>query len=557
MPVVTISPALLCRLMGKTLSEAEIARVLAELGCDIEEIDSQTGALKINLLPARPDLFDVCGLARALKGYLGIETGLAEYRFPDSGILVWVKPGLEEVRPFIASAVVRGLRFDDELVGVVMDLQENLHWGLGRDRRRASIGIYDLNTITPDIVYQPVRPDGVRFVPLGGSTLQTPEEILATHPKGQAYRHLLDGLSLYPLLADSKNRVLSMPPIINSEQTRVTPQTADIFIDVTGPEPDAVCRTLNVIAAVFADLGGRVERVKVQYPDGRVWNTPEMSPEPMVLELAEVRKIIGISLDTDEAAQLLRRMRYGAEPLSDRQIRVLVPPYRSDVMHTRDLIEDIAIAYGYHRLKPEILPTVTASQPRQLEEFCALVRRVMTGLGFIEIMSLNLSSPEAQFAKLGIADDSRTVVLENPISVEQRILRRHLLAGIMETFSFNSTQPYPQKIFEIGDIFTIEPQAETGARSRRHLGFGIADARTGFAELRQVLEALFREMDWELNLTPDDRMPFIAGRSAAIISPAGVALGYGGEIHPEILERLGVGVPVVLAEVEIEALLRS
>ncbi len=554
MPVVAISPALLCRLVGKTLPAAEIARVLAELGCDVEGVDSQTGGLKINLLPARPDLFDVCGLARALKGYLGIETGLAEYRFPDSGVRVRVEPGLESVRPFIASAVVHGIRLNDELVALIMDLQENLHWGLGRDRRRASIGIYDLNTITPDIVYQPVRPDGVMFVPLGGSTLQTPQEILTTHPKGQAYRHLLEGLPVYPLLADSKNRVLSMPPIINSEETKVTPQTTDLFIDVTGPEPDAVKRTLNVIGAVFADLGARVEKVWVEYPDRTVWQTPEMSPESMVLEPAEVSQVIGISLDSDETVRLLRRMRYDAETIPDGRIRVLVPAYRSDVMHTRDLIEDIAIAYGYHRLRPEILPTVTASQPRQLEELCALVRRVMAGLGFIEIMSLNLSSPEAQFEKLGMADDGRTVVLENPISVEQRILRRHLLAGIVETFSLNSTQPYPQKIFEIGDIFAIEPQAETGVRSWRHLGFGIAEARTGFAELRQVLEALFREMDRDLNLTPADRMPFIAGRSAAIISPAGVVLGYGGEIHPEILERLGIGVPVVLADVKLEGL---
>lgn len=556
MPVVAIPSALLCRLVGRTLADEELARVLAELGCDVEGIDSQTGTLRLNLLPARPDLFDVCGLARALKGYLGIETGLADYRFPDSDIRVRVKPGLEGVRPFIASAVVRGVRFSDELVAVIMDLQENLHWGLGRDRRRASIGIYDLNTVTPDIIYQPVKPDGVSFVPLGGDKPQTPQEILETHPKGQAYRHLLEGLPVYPLLADSQDRVLSMPPIINSEETKVTPQTTNLFIDVTGPEPDAVKRTLNVIGAVFADLGARVERVLVDYPDGTVWQTPEMSPEVMVLELSEVRQVIGISLDSEETVRLLLRMRYGAEPLPDGKIRVLVPPYRSDVMHTRDLIEDVAIAHGYHRLKPEILPTVTASRPRKLEELGALLRRIMTGLGFIEIMSLNLSSPEAQFEKLGIPDDGRTVILENPISVEQRILRRHLLAGIMETFSRNITHAYPQKIFEVGDSFETDPQAETSARSRRQLALGIADARTGFAELRQVLEALCRELDRELRFAPEDRMPFIPGRSA-VITAAGERAGYGGEVHPEVLERLGIGVPVVLAELDLERLFGS
>lgn len=557
MPVVAIPPTLLCRLAGRTFSDEEIIRVLGELGCDVEGFDSQTGMLKINLLPARPDLFDVCGLARALKGYLGIETGLVQYHFPDSGVLLRVEPGLEAVRPFIASAVVHGLRFNDELVGVIMDLQENLHWGLGRDRRRASIGIYDLDTITPDIVYRPVKPDGVKFVPLGGDSPQTPQEILAHHPKGQAYRHLVQGFPVYPLLADSRNRVLSMPPIINSDDTKVTAKTSNLFIDVTGPEPDAVNRTLNVICAVFADLGGKVARVTVKYPNGETRATPDMSPTGMLLDPAEVGRVIGVRMDIQEIVQLLLRMRYGAEPGSNGTIRVLVPAYRSDVMHTRDLIEDVAIAYGYHRLKPEVLPTVTASQPRKLEEWCALVRRVMNGLGFIEIMSLNLSSPEAQFEKLGIGDDGRTVVLENPISVEQRILRRHLLAGIMETFSLNLTQSYPQKIFEIGDVFAIAPQAETGAQSLRALGFGIADAKTGFAELRQTLEALFREMDWNLQFTPEDRMPLIPGRSAAILDANGTRVGFGGEVHPEILERFGIGVPVVMAELQIETLFTS
>ncbi|MGB9742920.1 MAG: phenylalanine--tRNA ligase subunit beta [bacterium] len=555
MPVVSIATDLLCQLMGRRLEAEELGRILTELGCDVEGIDAQTAALKINLLPVRPDMFDVCGLARCLKGYLGIETGLPEYRFPDSGIRVEVKPGLEKVRQFIAAAVARGLRLDDQLVGVIMDLQENLHWGLGRDRRRASIGIYDLNTVEPDFTYGPVLPDGVRFVPLGGVEPQTPAEILQTHPKGQAYRHLLQNCSVYPLLADRRGEVLSMPPIINSEPTRVSEKTTDLFIDVTGPEPAAVAKTLAVIAAVFADLGARVERVTVIYPDNRREHTPDMTPAMMVLTGEETCQVIGISLTPEQIAGFLQRMRYGARVLPEGKIQVLVPAYRSDVMHTRDLIEDVAIGYGYHNLTPALIPTLTPSRPLPLEERCTLLRRAMTGLGFIEIMSLVLSSPEAQFERLNLKDDGQTVVLENPISIEQRILRRHLLTGIMDTFRLNSTQPLPQKLFEIGDVFRLNPAAETGAQTQRRLGFGIADAQAGFADVRSVIEALAREMDWPLKLTADDRMPFITGRSAAIIDEQGATAGWCGEVHPEVLERFGLTVPVVLAEIEIGRLL--
>lgn len=551
MPVISISPPLLQQLIGKPLSDEELLQVLSELGCDVEGIDAQTGMLKLNLLPARPDLFDVCGLARAIKGYLGIQTGLPRFQFCDSNIKVRVQPRLETVRPFIAGAVVRGLKFDEELVALIMELQENLHWGLGRDRRRASIGIYDLNTVKPDFVYQPVEPEGVKFVPLGGDSAWTPQEILQNHPKGQAYAHLLKGCSVYPLLVDSQNRVLSMPPIINSEQTRVTSNTRDIFIDVTGPERFTVNKTLSVIAAVFADLGGEVQTVTIERPEPETEKTPDMNPESIVLEMEEVKNLIGIDIDGKEITEILKRMRYGAEPLSNNRVQVLVPAYRSDVMHSWDVIEDVAIGYGYHRLKPQLIPTVTPSCPLKLEEWCGLCRRALTGLGFIEIMSLNLSSPEAQFQKLGILDDGRTVVLGNPISMDQRILRRNLFSGIMETLSLNTTQPYPQRIFEIGDTFQIEESAETGALSQRRLALGIADARTGFADLRQVLEALFWEMDWKLRLIPEERMPFIPGRCAAVLSANGEVAGFGGEVHPEILERFGIGVPVVLAELEI------
>jgi len=556
LPVVTVPIDLLTSLVGKKLADEELLRVLTEMGCDVEDIDNINRSLKLNLLPARPDMFDVCGLARSIKGYLALETGMPEYRFENSGVRIYVKPGLENIRQYIVGMVVRNLQLNQQWLQVLMDLQENLHWGLGRNRHKASIGIYDLDTVEPDFVYQPVTPQGISFVPLGETTPKTPTEILTTHPKGLMYQHLLTGYPAYPLLTDKNGVVLSMPPIINSEATKVKPGTQNLFIDVTGSDEQAIIRTLNVISAVFADLTAQVQQIEIIYPDGKKLSTPKMTPEIMELDLNEVKKVIGVELRFEHLIELLHRMRFTAGKTADENLlKVFIPAYRTDVMHPWDIIEDIAIAYGYHNLEPKLIPTATQSKPARIEEFCCLCRTALTGMGFIEVLSLILTSPEAQFEKLGLSDDGKTVVVENPISVEQRILRRHLLAGIVETLGSNSTQPLPQSIFELGDVFVIDRQAETGAQPQRHLALGIADAKASFADVKAGVEALTRELDLKIGFVRAQRMPFLSGRCAMLVNHEQQPVGYCGETHPQVLERFGLTVPVVMAELNLSSFL--
>ncbi|MCL6465191.1 MAG: phenylalanine--tRNA ligase subunit beta [candidate division WOR-3 bacterium] len=561
MPVVAVPLNILSRLTGKMLTPEEIIGLLGELGCDVEGFEPLTNRLKLNLLPARPDMFDVCGLARCLRGYLGVETGLKEYAFDSSGITVQVAKGLEEVRRFIVAAVIKNVRLDEEQVAVLMEMQENLHWGLGRDRRRASIGIYDLSTVAPDFVYRPVAPDGVRFAPLGGVELKgtvplTPAEILEFHPKGRAYRHLLADYKVYPLLTDSNGKVLSMPPIINSDETKVTEKSRELFVDVTGPDEWAVKKCLAVVAAAFADLGGEVQTVRVVYPAGRADVTPDMTPERMTVNLDDVVAVVGVQLPPDKVVELLRRMRYEVvkESVRPDAMEVLIPAYRVDVLHPWDIVEDVAIAYGYHHLPRKLIPTVTTSRPQAIEEFSQLCRRVLIGLGFIETMTLALTCPEVHFVKLNLQDDGRSVQLENPATVEQTILRRHLFSGLLETFSINTTQPLPQQIFEVGDVFRVDEKAETGTITQRHLAVGMADAKAGFADIKAVIEAVNRELDFTVAFVPSDEMPFIPGRCAVLQTSSGKRVGILGEVHPEVLERFGLTVPLVMAEVDIECL---
>jgi len=598
-PVVSIGTATLKRLIGKNLSKDELVAALEQLGNDVKgtasitayrceqcgqvtevlEQESFNGAcewcgakpvvdvgssevIRISLLPVRPDMFDAAGLARALRGYLGVETGLPEYRMEPSGFKVTVQLGLESIRPYLVAGVVRGLAMDDETVKTVMKMQENLHWALGRNRRRASIGVYDLDTVEPDFEYRAVAPDGVRFVPLfgmpEGMVAATPEEILEKHPKGIGYKHLLEKLDRYPLLGDANGRVLSLPPIINSEETRVTRKTRNLFVDVTGPDKSAIEKTIAVIACGLADLGARVETVQVAYPDGTRETTPDLRPEQAAFSPEAAEKLIGVKVP--DMSAVLGRMRYGAE-MKDGRLSVQIPAYRADIMHEWDIFEDVAIGYGYHNIEPQLVPSMTIGGHEPVEELSTTVRRVLTGLGFLEIMTPVLTSEKEHYELLGLSVREPRVRLENPISVEQTMAREQLITGLLSTLRANTTRAMPQPIFEAGDCFEPAAEAETGVRTRRKVGVAIAGPRAGFAEAKQALDTLARELGQELRFEPSECPTFIAGRCAVVLaSPTQPATGnlksevrWGllGEVHPAVLESFGITQPTALFEVDI------
>jgi len=590
MPLVSIPTGKLKKLIGKSLSRDELVQALEQLGNDVEGVASVVSyrcercgqmtevlehadfnhvcewcgakaladagtseVIRISLLPVRPDMFDAAGLARALRGYLGIETGLPEYRLEPSGFTVQVQPGIENIRPYIVCCVVRGLVMDDDTVKAIMKMQENLHWALGRDRRRASVGVYDLDTVEPDFEYSAVKPDGVKFVPLfgmpEGSVAVTPKEILERHPKGMAYKHLLEQLQAYPLLTDANGKVLSMPPIINSEDTKVSSRTRNLFVDVTGPDKHAITKTLAVIATGLADLGARVETVKVRYPDGTMDTTPDLRPQAMSIATRDAEALIGVTVP--DAAETLARMRYGVRREGDRLV-LQIPAYRSDIMHEYDVFEDVAIGYGYHNIKPRLVPSMTVGSHQPVEELSATVRRVMTGLGFLETMTLVLTNEKEHYELLGRKVPDRYVRLENPISTEQTMARGRLLTGLLATFRVNSTREMPQYLFEIGDCYELDDAAETGVRTLRKLGAGLAGPRVGFADIRAVADALAREMGRALEFEPVEHPALIPGRAAAIaFEGSQKRQGILGEVHPEVLERFGIGQPVALLEVDL------
>lgn len=523
----------------------------------------QVQVLRMELLAVRPDLFGPEGLARGLRGFLRRESGAPRYRVEPGSFTVDVDPALAGPgvhRPRIVAAIVRGLTLDDARLRGLMKLQENVHWALGRDRKLASIGVYDLATVAgPALSYRAVELDGLRFVPLGFDPAQphsalTPREILAKHPKGTAYAWLLEGNTKAPLLADAKGGVLSMPPIINSEATRVTTATKEVVIDVTGLADRHIDKALAMVVTSLLEAcpEAHAETVTVRYADEtRV--TPDLAPHEVVLDPAAAGRLIGVPWTAEEVAELLRFMRHDAAVV-DGQVRVLVPAWRSDILHPRDLVEDAAIAHGYDRIPAIGLAAATIGLPQPREEAAVRARAALAGLGFLEVMTLALTSEEATYRKTGLPDDDRQATIENPISVEQTMVRVSVLPGLLETLAINLGHSYPQRIAEVGLVVHADPAEETGASETMVTGFALAGDGLGYADARSALDALLREtgrdaggvryraLDWPL---------FIPGRGAEVLDGEGERIGVVGEVHPEVLTRFRIIHPVAVAEISL------
>lgn len=590
MPVMGIPLDALYRLVKKKIEKKELFALLTSLGCDVEgyfeverfkctrcgeivELASQEDSpgecsscgvefepgktmlsigmsevVRMELLPARPDMFDVGGLARAIRGYLGLEVGMPRYPLQPSNMLVKVDKSVKGVRPCIACAVARGMKLDYETIKAVMKMQENLHWALGRDRRKASIGVYDLSSLRPNFVYTAYAKREMKFVPLGGmpggSTEPTTlENILERHPKGMAYKHLLEDYQVYPILIDSADQVLSMPPIINSEETRAGIETEDLFVDVTGHDRTSVERTLNVFVCSLAELGARIETVRIADTTEELL-TPNLESRESILVSEHASSLIGIDIPPDDCVRLLKKMRFDAFT-SEEKIHVSIPPFRTDIMHEYDLIEDIAIAYGYHNIEPALIPTMTIGAQRPLERTSARLRNCMLGLGFLEVVTTLLSNPQKNYGLLQREDDNRAPKIENPSTVEHTILRTHLISGLLEMFKINRTRKMPQKTFELGDVSLIEEKGETGTVDRRILAGAIMDPKTGFSEIKSCVAAVMRETGRDFDLRPENDPSFIKARCAGIYLKDS-KIGILGEIHPQVLENFEIVQPVSL-----------
>ncbi|MEN2974739.1 MAG: phenylalanine--tRNA ligase subunit beta [Candidatus Caldarchaeales archaeon] len=538
MPILTIKKERFWQLIGRSLSDVELVDLLHRLGLDVEEIGQEF--LRVEYNPNRPDYSTSIGIARAAKGLLKVETGLPRYKLSPPKTYVEVDISVKDVRPYIVSAIVRGLKLDEEKLEELIMMQEDLHWILGRDRKKVSIGLHNLDVLSPPFRYIAVRGDEYSFIPLGGWKKMTLEEILSSHEKGLKYRHILKDKSRYPLILDSRGEVLSFPPIINSILTELSPKTENIFIDVTGTDLDYLNKALNILTTTLHDLGGRIERVKIIYSD-RVLITPDYRVKKWKVKIDYINSLLGLDLPASKISMALKKMRHEVT-VREGYLTIIHPPYRVDIMHAVDFIEDVAMGLGYDLLQPKQPRVLTYGELHILTELEKIVREIMIGLGYVETMNFTLTNERDEYEKMMVRPHPHVKLL-NPVSSDYTILRTWILPSLMRVLSNNRGTQYPQKIFEVGDVVEPNPYVPEKAVRRIRLGCVSCHAESSYSEMKSICEEVLKNLSVESwDLEPYDDPPFFEGRAARIIVDSR-EIGYFGEIHPNVLENWRIILP--------------
>ena len=534
---VTVRYDELVELVGKPLSIEEFVDRITMMGSGHEATEGDL--ITFDIFPNRPDMYSVEGIARSLRGFLGLEVGPPKFKTQSGFVEFRVDRSVEVVRPFGVGGVVRGIELEDESVASLVDLQERLHLTLGRRRRKVAIGIHDLDRVRPPFTYKGVPPTSVRFVPLGMAQEMDLKEILEKHEKGREYGPIVAGAPVYPIILDANDVVLSFPPVINGVVTQLTPHTRNLFIDVTGTDLQAIRTTLTILCAALAERGGTIETVSTVFADRRLV-TPDLEPKIRIVDIERAKRLLGFTLTTEDAIGLLRLMRYDAHAQGTK-IAVEIPAYRADILHDWDVFEDIGIAYGYDKTPPSLPRQLTIGEALPMGEFAKSLRALMIGYGYLEVMSLATSSPKLPL------EGPTPAVIQNPVSEEFSVIRTGLLAGVLNMLRLNKHRELPQREFEIGDVVLHGTNVQQIAAASIH-------PKASFTEMKSLVLSLLRDLGKSAEIEPAQNGNYIPGRCARVLvegSPVGVF----GEIHPRVIEGYELTHPVCAFEMDVAPLL--
>jgi phenylalanyl-tRNA synthetase beta chain len=527
-------------LVRREFDKEKLIEEASLLGVHWHNIDGNV--CEVENYPNRPDCLSVEGLARAYRGFFDIETGRTEYEAEEGEIEVGVDNSVEDVRPHIGGAVVRGLDLNKKVINGLIQLQEKIHETMGKKRDKLAIGLHDLSTVEPPFTYKPVKPEKVSFKPLEYNKIMQLGEILDEHEKGQEYAWILEDEDRYPIIEDKDGQVLSFPPIINNQLTEVYSGTEDIFIDVTGKDRETVMKALNIMTTALAERGGDIESVEI---DGE--EMPDLSPEKMKLDPNYFREISGLELSKSEIIERLEMMKYNAT--AGEEIKVETPCYRNDVMHQYDLIEDVIIAHRYTNIDPELPDVHQIGNQRDIEDVAQLVRDIMSGAGAMETMTYVHSSEEDLTDRMSYERESY-VKIENPMSEEYSAVRDLMLPSLLDVLEKNKHRSYPQKFFETGNVVILD-NSGSGASNKKKAAFVQIGDETDFNNARKKLQVLESDLGIDLDVK-EEKVPYFHDDRTAVLELDEERIGVVGEFSTEVLGNWDLDKPVAGFEIDLD-----
>lgn len=538
MPVISVDPEKLVEMTDT--DQFELIETLPKLGIEIEKMTDESWDLEI--FPDRCDNLSMEGLSRTIKGFLGKETGLPVYPVKNSQIETEVELSVQDVRPYIVTALVKDVEITEDFLKSLMDVQEKLHMTLGRGREKVAIGIHDFDKVEFPFTYKAVSPHDISFIPLQRTHKMDLQDILDKHEKGKEYAHILEDFDRYPIIIDNNEDVLSFPPVINGVMTEVNEETRNIFIDMTGTDEEVLSQTLNILCTLFADMGGELYSTKVKY--GKIERTyPDMEVEKINISVDEIKKMLGVEIGESDIKDILARMRYDVI-LGKEEIEVMIPPYRHDIHHPWDIIEDIAIGFGMDEFEGTSAKEYVVGEPRIENKIIDAITETLIGYGFQEVVNFTLSNPEREYKNMEINEDDGMAIIENPVTEEHTGLRVHIIPTLLNNLKSNRNKSLPQKLFEVGDVVKDSEQTTK-------VGGVVLHSETGFTEIKSLIEGIAMNLGLEIDIVSNEHDSFIDGRCASITINED-EVGYFGEIHPKVLDNFELEYPTTAFEMNID-----
>lgn len=586
MPTIAVDKEDLFASLGKSYTTQEFDELCFEFGIELDEdtaADCKNGErpqLKIEIPANRYDMLCFEGIAQALNEFLG-NSKQPDFRLvpAEPTISLTIKSSTSEIRPYAAAAILRNIRFTERSYESFISLQDKLHSNLCRNRTLVAMGTHDLDQLTPPFTYEALPPSEIEFTPLNQTKKMNGHELMEFYDQDKnlgKYLHIIRDSPVYPVILDAERNVASMPPIINSEKSKISVDTRNVFLDITGTDRTKTEIVVNQLVAMFSahcDEPFTIEPVKIiseHNDESRV--CPHLAPRSMEAEISYINSCLGLELTSENICNLLKKMSLMAKPSNKQNILdVEIPITRPDILHQCDIMEDVAIAYGYNNLPiSKFAPTASVAQPLKVNKIADLLRQASAQSGYSEVMPLTLCSHDENFRYLRQKDDGSAVVkLENPKTVEFQVVRTTLLPGILKTIKENRKHSLPIKVFEAGDIVLKDSSLERGAFNQRNWSAIYAGKTSGFEYVQGLLGKIMQTMrvpwlsDPKIQLErghwieEDKENPtFFPGRGAKIFFRARKgeepkAIGSIGVIHPEVLQSFDI--PYAASAVEINA----
>ncbi len=561
MPTIDIKKRDLDSLIGRKLSVDALEKKLMLAKAELKEYNAETDDLKVELSDSnRPDLWSAEGIARQLR--ISISGKPESYRFfktgRKAGREIRVSRDMKQVRPFIAACCGRNVPMNDDVLAQMIQSQDKLAEIFGRKRTTVSIGIYELDQIRFPVDYRLAEPGSVTFTPLGMEEKLDLAQILERHPKGIAYGGIVKPFPKYPVLTDAEGRVLSFPPIINSREIgEVKPDTRNVLIEVTGTDMRMTVLTLNILATDLHDRGAQIEPVRVIYPYatelGKNVTFPYDTSGRFTVSMSGFSRGLGEDVQASDIKKRLTA--YGHQvTIGAGKVRVVVPPYRDDIMHPMDLVEDYAISRGYDSFEPVLPQQSTVGALTRLELLSDRVRTFMIGSGFQEMMSNILCSREE--LEYGLQAGEKLVEVDNVMSLAYSVLRNRIIPSLLNVETASSKAFYPHRVFEAGEVAVYDAAQNMGSRTDLNLAALISHPAANFSEMHSHLDILLYYLGIEYRLEPAEHPLFMQGRCGKVIA-GGINLGVIGEIRPEVLEFKQITMPCAAFEISLNKILEK